>query len=56
METEGSIAQRINIFVNKHAAKVCPGSFEFVHDPNFEQEIAVGFMKRSKTYVFICKG
>jgi len=56
METEGSIAQRIHISANKFAAKTCPGSFEFVHDPNFDQTIAGGFMKRTKTYVFICKG
>lgn len=55
METEGSIAQRIHIFANRFAAKTCPGSFEFVHDPNFDQKIAGGFMKRSKTYVFTCK-
>ena len=56
METEGSIAQRIHIFANKFAAKTCPSSFEFIHDPNFDQAIAGGFMKRTKTYVFICKG
>lgn len=55
METEGSIAQRIHIFANKFAAKACPSSFEFVHDPNFDQTIAGGFMKRTKTYVFVCK-
>lgn len=56
METEGSISQRIHIFSNKHAALTCPASFEFVHDPNFSQDSAAGFMKRTKTYVFICKG
>jgi hypothetical protein len=55
METEGSIAQRIHISANRFAAKTCPKSFEFVHDPNFDQTIAGGFMKRTKTYVFICK-
>jgi len=55
METEGSIAQRIHIFANRFAAKTCPTSFEFVHDPNFDQSIAGGFMKRTKTYIFICK-
>jgi hypothetical protein len=55
METEGSIAQRIHIFANRFAAKTCPTSFEFVHDPNFDQSIAGGFMKRTKTYVFLCK-
>jgi hypothetical protein len=55
METEGSIAQRIHIFANKFAAKTCLGNFEFVHAPNFEQAIAGGFMKRTKTYLFICK-
>lgn len=55
METEGSIAQRIHIFANRFAAKNCPASFEFSHDPNFDQAIAGGFMKRTKTYVFTCK-
>jgi hypothetical protein len=55
METEGSIAQRIHIYANKFAAKTCPAAFEFVHDPNFDQSIAGGFMKRTKSYVFICK-
>lgn len=54
-ETESSIAQRIHIFSNKFAAQTCPASFEFVHDPNFDQTISSGFMKRTKTYVFICK-
>lgn len=56
METEGSIAQRVHIFANRFAAKTCPASFEFVHDPNFDQTIAGGFMKRTKSYVFNCKG
>lgn len=56
METEGSIAQRIHISANKFAAKTCLSVFEFVHAPNFDQAIAAGFMKRAKTYVFICKG
>jgi hypothetical protein len=54
METEGSIAQRIHIFSNRFAAKTCPHSFELLHDPNFDQVIAAGFMKRTKTYVFVC--
>jgi|SRR3990167_405017 len=54
METEGSIAQRIHIFANKYAARACPGLFEFVHDPNFDQSLAAGFMKRTKSYVFQC--
>ena len=54
-ETEGSIAHRIHIFANRFAAKICPSSFAFVHDPNFDQTIAGGFMKRTKTYVFNCK-
>ena len=56
METEGSIAQRIHIFANKFAAKTCPSSFEFIHDPNFSQSTAGGFMKRTRTYVFVCQG
>jgi hypothetical protein len=55
METEGSIEQRIHIFTNRFAAKTCPSTFEFVHDPNFEQSVARGFMKRTKTYVFVCR-
>lgn len=55
METEGSIAQRIHISANKFAAKTCPNSFEFNHDPNFDQTIAGGFMKRTRTYIFVCK-
>ena len=55
METEGSIAQRIHISANKIAAQKCIKSFDFVHDPNFDQQIAAGFMKRTKTYVFVCK-
>lgn len=55
IETEGSIAQRIHVFSNKFAAKTCPDSFEFLNDPNFSQTIAAGFMKRTKSYVFICK-
>lgn len=54
LETEGSIAQRIHIFANKFAAKTCPIAFNFIHDPNFDQTIAAGFMKRTKTYVFMC--
>jgi len=56
METESSIAQRVHIFANKFAAKECPSAFEFVHDPNFDQSMAGGFMKRTKTYVFTCSG
>lgn len=54
METEGSIKQRIHVFANKFAATTCPSKFEFVHDPNFNQDIAAGFMKRTISYVFIC--
>lgn len=56
METEGSIAQRIHIFANRFAAQTCPDAFEFVHDPNFSQPTAGGFMKRTRTYVFVCRG
>ena len=54
-ETESSIAQRILIAANRFAAKTCAAAFEFVSDPNMDQSIAGGFMKRTKTYVFICK-
>lgn len=56
METEGSIAQRIHVFAVKFAANTCANGFDFVHDPNFDQAIAGGFMKRTKSYVFQCKG
>lgn len=52
METESSIAQRILIFANKFAAEKCPDGFDFVSDPNFDQKISSGWMKRTKTYVF----
>ncbi len=55
METEGSIAQRIHVFANRFAARACPSGFDFVHDPNFDQEIAMGFMKRTRSYVFQCR-
>lgn len=54
METESSIEQRILIFANKFAAKDCDGEYEFVHDPNFDQSISKGFMKRTKSYVYKC--
>jgi len=54
-ETESSIAQRILIAATRFAAKTCSAAFEFVSDPNMDQTIAGGFMKRTKTYVFICK-
>lgn len=54
METEGSTAQHIHIFANRFAAQTCSGSFEFINDPNLDQTIAAGFMKRTKTYVFFC--
>jgi len=56
METESSIEQRIHVFAIKHAAKTCPASFDFLHDPNFSQSMSRGFMNRTKTYVFVCKG
>lgn len=55
METEGSIAQRIHVAANRFAARTCPQAFQFVHDPNFDQTIAAGFMKRTRSYVFVCK-
>jgi hypothetical protein len=54
METEGSIAQRIHIFAHTFASRTCIKYFEFIHDPNFDQSIAGGFMKRTKSYVFTC--
>lgn len=55
METESSIAQRVHVFANKFAASTCSRAFEFIHDPNFEQDMSKGFMKRTKTYVFLCR-
>lgn len=55
LETEGSIAQRIHILSNRFAARTCSKSYEFIHDPNFDQSIASGFFKRTKSYVFLCK-
>lgn len=55
METEGSIEQRIHIFANRFASQSCQHGFDFIHDPNFDQRISAGFMKRSRTYVFECR-
>ena len=55
METESSIDQRILIFSNKFAAKTCSKAFKMLHDPNLDQSTAKGFMKRSRTYVFLCE-
>src|SRR5262245_35444837 len=55
METAGSIQQRIHVFATRFAARTCPSAFDFVHDPNFDQSIAGGFMKRTKSYVFVCR-
>jgi hypothetical protein len=56
METEGSIEQRMLVFSKKFAARTCPNSFDFVNDPNNEQSTATGFMKRTRSFVFVCKG
>ena len=53
-ETEGSIEQRIFIRAQREAARICPGKFEFVANPNGVAPLAAGFMKRSRTYVFSC--
>ncbi len=53
-ETEGSIEQRIFIHAQREAARICPGRFEFVHNPNGTAPLAAGFMKRSRSYVFAC--
>jgi len=54
-ETESSIAQRILIAANRFAARTCANGFDFVNDPNMDQSVAGGFMKRTKTYTFVCK-
>lgn len=53
-ETEGSLEQRIFIHAQREAARICPGKFEFVHNPNGTAPLAAGFMKRSRSYVFAC--
>jgi hypothetical protein len=53
-ETEGSIEQRIFIHAQHEAARICPGKFEFVTNPNGVAPLAAGFMKRSRSYVFSC--
>lgn len=53
-ETDGSIEQRILIHAQREAARICPGRFEFVHNPNGTAPLAAGFMKRSRSYVFAC--
>ncbi len=53
-ETEGLIFQRQLVLASKFAAKACPSRYDFIHDPNFVQPVAAGFMKRTKTYVFQC--
>ncbi|MGF6115904.1 hypothetical protein ABIE30_002977 [Janthinobacterium lividum] len=53
-ETEGSIEQRIFIRAQREAARICPGKFEFVTNPNGVAPLAAGFMKRSRSYVFSC--
>ena len=53
-ETESSIAQRILISANRFAGAQCPGGFTFVDDPNADQKTAGGFMRRSRTYIFLC--
>lgn len=55
LETESSIAQRIHKFAYKFAAQTCSDEFRFIDDPNFKQDIAAGFMSRTKSYVFICE-
>ena len=53
-ETEGSIEQRIFMHAQREAARICPVKFEFMHNPNGTAPLAVGFMKRSRSYVFAC--
>lgn len=53
-ETEGSIEQRILIHAQREAARICTGKFEFIVTPNGVVPLAAGFMKRSRSYVFLC--
>lgn len=53
-ETDGSIEQRIFIHAQREAARICPGRFEFVNNPNGTAPLAAGFMKRFRSYVFAC--
>lgn len=54
LETEGSIGQRIHISATRFAARTCTKGFDFVNDPNLSQPGAAGFMKRTRSYVFVC--
>ena len=54
METESSIAQRIHQYSVRFAAKTCPDDFKFIDDPNMRQKGGGGFMKRTKSYTFLC--
>lgn len=54
-ETEGAIGQRIHQFALRFAAQECPQTFTFIDDPNMTQDRGAGFMKRTRTYVFICQ-
>lgn len=54
-ETESSIDQRILSFAHRFAAKDCGGDYDFIHDPNFDQSTAKGFMKRGRTYLYQCR-
>ena len=54
-ETEGSIEHRIVLFANKFAAQQCPDDFEFSNAENSAQATDIGFMRRTKIYVFTCR-
>ena len=54
LETEGSIEQRILIFANRFAAEQCD-EFNFLDDPNQDQRVAAGFMRRTKSFSFRCE-
>ena len=55
METEGSIFQRKQQFAYRFAAKTCPDELKFIDDPNMTQVTAAGFMKRTRSFVFVCQ-
>jgi hypothetical protein len=53
-ETESSISQRMHQFSVRFAATTCPSAYRFIDDQNMQQSTAVGFMRRTRSYVFDC--
>jgi hypothetical protein len=55
LETEPSMANRLDTFANTFAAKTCPVAYEFVRDPNVDDSVRRGWWKRTRDYVFVCR-